>query len=134
MPDQPPNPENSRQPFDIPEPKIEKLQISVADGLSFADAVDEVRGFQSRNKAALTRSWWDWIQAHSLKWILFVFVIGINIWWTKNVLKMVWLSGSKGSGFHLDNSVLIALVTTSVASFLALVVIVAKNLFPDSSR
>jgi hypothetical protein len=61
---------------------------------------------------------------------LFGFVLGINIWWTSNILKMVWLSGSKGSYFHLDNNVLIALVSTSIANFLALVIVVTKNLFP----
>jgi len=102
--------------------------------LSLADAAQEYRGFQSRNQSALTRSWWDWIQVHVLKWILFGFVLGINIWWTNNILKMVWLSGSSPSYFHLDNNVLIALVSTSIANFLALVIIVAKSLFPDSSK
>lgn len=133
MPDQP-NPEKSLEAFDIPEPRVKKLELYAADGLSLMDAVQEVRGFQSGEKATLTRSWWDWIQVHLLKWVLFVFVVLINIWWTNNVLKMVWMSGSKDSYFHLDDAVLIALVTSSIGAFLALVLAVAKNLFPDSSR
>ncbi len=133
MADQP-QPNKPQEPFKIPEPKIERLEVSLADSLSLADAAQEYRGFQSRNQSALTRSWWDWIQVHVLKWILFGFVLGINIWWTNNILKMVWLSGSSPSYFHLDNGVLITLVSTSIANFLALVIIVAKNLFPDSSK
>ena len=78
--------------------------------------------------------WWDWLLSYVLKLILFTFVLAINIWWTRNVLKMVWLSGSQASHFHLDNDVLITLVSTSIASFLGLVAIVTKNLFPDSSK
>lgn len=133
MTDQP-VPQKPKESFRIPEPKIEKLEVSVADSLSLADAALELRGFQSRSKSALTRPWLDWFQPHALKWVLFAFVVGINIWWSKNVLKMVWLSGTKESNFHLDNNVLITLVSTSIASFLGLVAIVAKNLFPDSSK
>jgi hypothetical protein len=129
-----PQPDKPQPVFKIPEPKVDRLDVSVADSLSLADAAQEFRGFQSRNKSNLTRSWWDWIQVHVLKWILFGFVLAINIWWTNNVLKMVWRSGSAGSYFHLDEGVLIALVSTSIANFLALVIIVAKNLFPGSSK
>ena len=73
-------------------------------------------------------TWWSY-QRYFLKLVMFGFVVGIDIWWTKNVLRMVWLCGSK-SYFHLDNSVLITLVSTSVGNFLALVAIVARNLFP----
>jgi hypothetical protein len=129
-----PAPQKSKESFKIPEPRIEELKVSVADSMSLADAAQEYRGFQSRNKLALTRPWWDCLQSYLLKLILFGFVLGINIWWTRNVLKMVWLSGSQGSYFHLDNNVLITLVSTSIASFLGLVAIVTKNLFPDSSK
>jgi len=77
--------------------------------------------------------WWNWIQRYVLKWVMFGFVLGIDIWWTRNVLRMVWLSGS-GTYFHLDNSILITLVSTSVGNFLALVAIVAKNLFPTVKK
>ncbi|SRR5712692_68728 len=133
MTDQPES-EKPKQPFKIPESRIEKLEVSLADSLSLADATQEVRGFESGRKTDLTRSALDWSQVYLLKWILFGFVVWINIWWTRNILKMVWLSGSKGSDFHLDNNVLIALVSTSIANFLALVIVVAKNLFPDSSK
>jgi hypothetical protein len=128
-PTTPPKPEES---FKIPEPKF--LDVSVADDLSRADAALELRAFGSQNQSELTQTWWNWFQPHLLKWILFAFVVFINIWWTHNVLKMVWQSGSQDSRFHLDNSVLITLVSTSIASFLGLVAIVAKNLFPDSSK
>jgi hypothetical protein len=124
----------AKKSFNIPPPRIEELEVSKADRNSLAGAVQELRGYDSGHKSALTRSWWDWIQVHLLKWILFGFVVGINIWWTKNILRILWLSGSEGSHFHMDNNVLIALVSTSIANFLALVLVVAKNLFPDSSK
>ncbi len=133
MADQPP-PEKPKAGFQIPEPKLGGLEVSLADSMSLTDAVQELQGFQSKSQSALSRPWLDWFQAYLLKWMLFGFVLGINIWWTNNILKMVWLSGSKGSYFHLDNNVLIALVSTSIANFLALVIIVAKNLFPDSRK
>lgn len=51
----------------------------------------------------------------------------------KNVLALLWQSGREGTKFHLNDGVLIALVTTSVANFLALVLIIARNLFPGRS-
>lgn len=129
-----PGPKKAEEQFRIPDPRVEELNVSVADSMSFADAAQEFRGFQLRSRSALTRTWWDWFQSFVLKLILFGFVLGINIWWTRNVLKMVWLSGSQNSYFRLDNNVLITLVSTSIASFLGLVAIVAKNLFPDSSK
>jgi hypothetical protein len=69
-------------------------------------------------------------QRYWLKYVMFGFVVLIDVWWTAYVLWMVRHSGLTGSGFHLDNSVLITLVSTSVGNFLALVAIVAKNLFP----
>jgi len=131
MPDQPQQ-EPPKEPFNIPLDPTVGTGATLAQAISLVEAAAELRGYALKKKSALTRSWWDWIQAHLLKWTLFAFVIWINIWWTKNVLKMVWLSGSKGSYFHLDNNVLIALVSTSIASFLALVIVVAKNLFPES--
>src|SRR5258708_11258941 len=131
MADQPPS-ETPKESFKIPESRIERLEVSAADALSMTEAVEEVRGYASGKKSSLTRPWWDWIQSHLLKYVLFGFVILINIWWTRNILKMVWLSGSNGSYFHLDNGLLIALVSTSIANFLALVIVVAKNLFPSS--
>jgi hypothetical protein len=133
MTDQPAD-QKTEESFKIPDPRIEDLKVSVADSMSLADAALEYRGFQSRSRSPLTRTWWDWLLTYVLKLILFGFVLAINIWWTRNVLKMVWLSGSQGSHFHLDNDVLITLVSTSIASFLGLVAIVTKNLFPESSK
>ena len=61
---------------------------------------------------------------------LFLFILGINWWWDRNVLAILWQTGRDGSHFHLSDKVLIALVTTSVANFLALVLVIVKNLFP----
>jgi hypothetical protein len=71
---------------------------------------------------------------HGLRIVLFIFALGINIWWDKHVLAILWQAGRVGTGFHLGDSVLIALVTTSVANFLALVGIIARDLFSGRRR
>jgi hypothetical protein len=133
MADQPPK-EKSQETFNIPEPRIEKLEVSVADSLSFADAAKEVSAFsKSRGGWWLRSPQYDWLLNFVLKLLLFIVVISMNIWWTHRVLQLVWQSASMTSQYHLANSVLIALVTTSLANFLALVAIVAKHLFPSSN-
>ncbi len=73
------------------------------------------------------RSWRDL----SLSYVLFAFVLIINICWETCVIKWIKLSGTKDAAFHLSDNVLIALATTSVANFIGLVAIVAKHLFPE---
>ena len=75
----------------------------------------------------------DWHLRRNFKIILFIFVLGINVFWTVEIVRMLWHSGMVGSSFALSNSVLIALVSTSIANFLGLVVIVARHLFPADS-
>ncbi len=97
-------------------------------------AYEEYRGFaldqQWQMEHARWRSWRD----ISLSYVLFAFVLGINVWWESYVIHWIHLSGGKGSWFHLNDNVLIALATTSVANFIGLVAIVAKHLFPDISE
>jgi len=132
MADQP-QPEKPKEPVKIPQPRIEKLEVSVAESLSLAEATKEVSAFsQSRGEWWLRSPQYEWLLNIILKALLFTFVIAMNIWWTHRVLQLLWQSASLTSQYRLANSVLIALVTTSLANFLALVVIVAKHLFPSS--
>jgi hypothetical protein len=80
------------------------------------------------------REFSDWSMRFLLKLILFVVVLMGSAWWVWDVSQMVWQSGRSGSGFHLNDAVLIALVTTSVANFLVLVTIIANNLFPNTKK
>jgi hypothetical protein len=118
------------RPIDIPDPEIPDLPDP--DNL----ASKEVAAFEKRRGWSLrsiqVERWLDII----LKTVLFIIVIAMNIWWTHRVLQLVWKSADSKSDYHLANSVLIALVTTSLANFLTLVAIVARYLFPDprSSR
>jgi len=73
----------------------------------------------------------EWGLKYVFKILLFAFVLGMNIWWSHRVLQLVWDSAGSKSGYRLSDSVLIALVTTSLANFIALVAIVAKHLFPS---
>lgn len=65
------------------------------------------------------------------EFILFMFVLGINVWWDRLVARWVGRSGIRDGYFHLNDGVLIALATTSAANFIGLVAIVAKHLFPE---
>lgn len=116
-----PEPPEARK-FDIPEPPRRE-----ADFL----AVEEAASFDKEWRLKSTKLEWGlWFV---LKLVLFVFVLGLNVYWAHQVIMMLWKSGMAASGFHLSDSVLIALVTTSIANFVALVVIVAKHLFPSGS-
>jgi hypothetical protein len=95
-------------------------------------AAQEVTAFGRRAEWFLRSTQYEqWLNL-ILKTLLFIFVIVMNIWWTHRVLQLVWESADSKSDYHLANSVLIALVSTSLANFLALVAIVAKHLFPSS--
>lgn len=76
----------------------------------------------------------NWAMRFIMKPCLFLFVLGLNWWWDKNVLQILWQTGRTGAGFHLGDPVLIALITTSVANFLVLIHIVAKHLFPEHEK
>ena len=106
--------------FDIPAaPRVETDLL----------AVQEASAFDREWKLKFTKGEW-WIRA-ILRLVLFTFILWLNVYWAHNVILMVWKSGMAGSGFHVGDGVLIALVTTSIANFIALVIIVAKHLFPS---
>jgi hypothetical protein len=131
MPDETKTP--GKPAFDIPEPKIEPLTLSVGDSLSTSEAT----AFSTGSESELRRKHWDWRLRVAFRVSLFLFVVAINGWWSYEITRILWHSGYSGSNsnFHLNDSVLIALVTTSIANFLALVIIVARHLFPtDPSK
>ena len=115
-------------PLNIPRPPV-----TTAASLRIDDmAVRESAGFSQDSRWVLSHASWDWLLRFTLKILLFGFVIALNVWWDINVRRMLWESGRMGSSFHLNDPVLIALVTTSMANFVALIAIVAKHLFPSA--
>jgi hypothetical protein len=112
-------------PAEIPDPEIPGTPEP--DSL----AAKEVTAFDHKAEWFLRSTQYERWQNLILKTFLFIFIIVMNIWWTHRVLQLVWESADSKSNYHLANSVLIALVTTSLANFLALVAIVAKHLFPS---
>lgn len=125
MPDTPHN--SPVEKFQIPAPPPSETftldPLAVAEGISFESGKEEKH-----------RARWDWSLRFWQKTVLFVFGMILNGYWSHQIVMMLWRSGSAGSGFRLDNSVLIALVTTSIANFLALVTVMAKNLFPQGDK
>jgi hypothetical protein len=115
-----------KPPVDIPDPEVPGTPEP--DSL----AAKEVTAFGRRAEWFLRSVQYERPLNLILKVSLFIFVIVMNIWWTHRVLQLIWESADSKSDYHLANSVLIALVTTSLANFLALVAIVAKHLFPSS--
>jgi hypothetical protein len=98
---------------------------------SLTQAVEERQGNQKGTLAEARRGVLDWRLKFWLKILLFAFVISMNVWWDTRVSDWIWYSGYIHGSFHLSDPVLIALATTSVANFLALILIVAKHLFPS---
>ena len=118
--------------FTIPPPP--PLEEESADVTSLRRALKEDEGNQKGTlEGEARRGILDWNLRFWLKILLFVFVVSLNIWWDTRVADWVWYSGYAGGGFHLSDPVLIALATTSTANFLALILIVAKHLFPSDS-
>lgn len=115
-------------PLEIPRPSVTAAGSTRIDDM----AVRESTGFSQDSRWALSHASWDWLLRFTLKILLFGFVITLNLWWDINVRKMLWESGHIGGPFHLNDPVLIALVTTSMANFVALIAIVAKHLFPST--
>jgi predicted neutral ceramidase superfamily lipid hydrolase len=75
----------------------------------------------------------DWTLRRVFRISLFIFVLLINLSWSVAIIAMLWKSARIGGNFRLSDSVLVALVSTSIANFLGLVVIVARHLFPPGS-
>src|SRR5690349_11222810 len=108
----PSEPPPSNEPFGIPKPEIPPAGLA-----SLLEAWQEFRTFQS-GKAGRERL--DWGLRYGLKILLFVFVLALNGWWDYSALQLLKRAGTAGSGVHLDDSVLITLISTSIANFLAL--------------
>lgn len=123
----PPSHPYTREPMDIPRSQLFTPASMGVDDLALRESV----GFANDNKWSLSHASWDWLLRFVLKIALFGFVIALNLWWDVNVRRMIWRSGTVGSQFHLNDPVLIALVTTSMANFVALIAIVARHLFPS---
>jgi hypothetical protein len=132
--DSPPeaNPQSEKIPFEIPEPSADAvLGKPVDDGeaekeyLAFSQSTDEAW------KLSVPRM--DWTLRRIFRISLFIFVLLINVCWSAAIIVMLWKSAKIGGNFRLSDSVLVALVTTSIANFLGLVVIVARHLFPSGS-
>jgi len=115
----------------IPEPQIPET-TSPLGFVSLREAEAEQNQLASRWFSPKTRETYDWAMTFVLKPVLFVIVVLLSWWWSVNVSKLVWASG-KG-WISLDKSVLVALVTTSVGNFITVVIIIAKNLFPDAKK
>jgi len=76
----------------------------------------------------------DWRLRFWLRTVFFFFALLINLWWDWNVRCMMWQSGREGTGFHLSDKVIIALLTSSIANFLALLTIIANHLFQKQPK
>lgn len=118
--------------FSIPPPP--PIEEEESDFTSLLKAVAEQEGNQSGTLENARRGKLDWNLRFTLKILLFVFVLVLNVWWDSRVADWIWYSGYVGGKFHLSDTVLVALATTSTANFLALILIVAKHLFPSSRK
>jgi len=118
--------------FPIPPPPSDLPAGDVASlALAFKEATSISKG-TLEEETRLKRDWRDWNLRFWLKILLFVFVCALNVWWDSRVAAWIWYSGYVGGHFHLSDTVLVALATTSTANFLALILIVAKHLFPST--
>ena len=119
--------------FPIPDPPLEPPRIVDAQAeRSFGDALREGLGFENRDLTRSEERHADWGARYGLRVGFFFFALVLNLWWDLNVRDMMWQSGRLGTGFRLSDKVLVALLTTSIANFLALLTIIARFLFQKS--
>jgi hypothetical protein len=119
------------QRFIIPEPPS-FTEDTTAKVESLTQALEEQKGNETGTlEDRARRGRLEWNLRFVLKILLFTFVIALNVWWDTRVADWVWFSGYAKGNFKLSDGVLIALVSTSTANFLALILIVAKHLFPS---
>jgi hypothetical protein len=120
--------ENSRD-FQIPDPP--SLDAEAADINSLLRALQEEADNRKGTLENARRGIREWNLRYWLKILLFIFVVCLNVWWDTRVATWIWYSGYVGGHFHLSDTVLVALASTSTANFLALILIIAKHLFPS---
>lgn len=129
----PPGPQEGRD-FDIP---ASEVSVGSANQRELWEAFQELTRYDAGDldKQHEHR---EWLQKYWLKLVLFIVAVVLNFAWDGFIIWMLIKSGIRDSWFHLSDSVLITLASTSTANFLALVMIIAKNLFPqgksDSKR
>src|ERR1700693_3602422 len=121
----PPQNDHPNEALEIPEPSNDLVLNPAASSTSLEKATAELLAFSSDKGWERHTARMDWWLRRRFKIALFCFVILINIIWTWEIIRTLWHSGMAGSTFRLSDSVLIALVTTSIANFIGLVVIVA---------
>jgi len=127
------NPSPAPEIIEIPKPKDTEIEeVPAVNAVSYIEALKEQVGFSSGDESELRQKRLEWHQKYVLKWVMFVFVLFINIGWTGSILRILWLTGFHAYGFHLNDGVLITLVSTSIGNFVALVAIVARHLFPGA--
>lgn len=115
--------------LEIPELSLDRpSDAGIAEQVSLHTAAQELEGFRS-GKLTPRQASAEWSLRFILRTFFFFFALLINLWWANNVRLMLWQAGRVNSGFHLSNSVLIVLLTTSIANFLALLTIIATHLF-----
>ena len=61
-------------------------------------------------------------------------IFGFLVCFMTSVMVVVFLSGNENKNFELDESVLIALLTTSTANVIGVFVFVVKYLFPSTKE
>lgn len=102
-------------------------------GSSRWDAIAEFKAIASGKLDDPIKKLLAWLEV-IFKILLFIFLLCITTWWSNHVIQIVWQAGRIGTGFHLSDTVLVALLTTSIANFLALITILAKSLFPAKEK
>jgi hypothetical protein len=117
------------------------LHVALKDQESAAAASEriaalEAKGFEEGTLAPTLddEGHADWTLDFCLRLLFFVFALLINTWWSVNVRDLVWQSGRTHSGFHLSDKVLVVLLTTSIANYIALLSIIARYLYRSSNK
>ena len=110
-------------------PNIEYTDVDYADAVR--DNADVNIDVSSKEKRYIAKTWRYWIDT-GLRIVFSITYTWLLILWLNKVIHI--LTHNNLCGYKLSDNVLIALLVTSTANVIGMVVIVLKNLFPEKNK
>ena len=110
-------------------PNIEYTDVDYADAVR--DNADVNTDISSKEKRYIAKTWRYWIDT-GLRIVFSIAYTWLLIVWLNKVIHI--LTHNNLCGYKLSDNVLIALLVTSTANVIGMVVIVLKNLFPEKNK
>ena len=110
-------------------PHIEYTEVDYAEAVRYKSNIK--KEVSSKEKRYIAKTWRYWIDT-GLRIVFSITYTWLLILWLNKVIHI--LTHNNLCGYKLSDNVLIALLVTSTANVIGMVVIVLKNLFPEKNK